>query len=256
MDKGVIYVATGPDYRALAAASARSLRAVEPGIPVDLFTDDPGAAEPGLFDAVHAIDDPHPRSKLDSLGRTRFERTLFLDADTLVLAPLGDLFDVLDRFELALAHDVRRATGLIRESAGEPTPYAFPQLNSGVLLYRKSPAMRAFFAEWARRFAASGGLRDQPVLKALLWESDLRFWVLPPEFNLRRVTLLDAWEPGDALPTILHSHRLMDHMRGGTAQITDPVALVEAERAALEAEWAAAGGRDPDPFRRFLGKRR
>ncbi|MCB1350998.1 MAG: hypothetical protein KDK11_21020, partial [Maritimibacter sp.] len=101
-----------------------------------------------------------------------------------------------------------------------------------------------------------GGLRDQPVLKALLWESDLRFWVLPPEFNLRRVTLLDAWEPGDALPTILHSHRLMDHMRGGTAQITDPVALVEAERAALEAEWAAAGGRDPDPFRRFLGKRR
>ena len=48
----------------------------------------------------------------------------------------------------------------------------------------------------------------------------------------------------------------MDHMRGGTAQITDPVALVEAERAALEAEWAAAGGRDPDPFRRFLGKRR
>ncbi len=252
MDKGVIYVASGAGYRALAEASARSLRAVEPALPVDLFTDDPGAVETGLFDAVRGIDNPHPRSKLDCMGQTRFERTLFLDADTLLLAPLGDLFDVLDRFELALAHDVRRATALIRESAGGPTPYAFPQLNSGVVLYRRSPRMRDFLAEWARRFAESGAARDQPVLKAMLWETDLRFWVLPPEFNLRRVTMLDAWEPGDALPTILHSHRLMDHMRGRGPRIADAVALVEAERDAFEAEWEAAGGRDPDPVRRFF----
>jgi len=252
MDKGVIYVATGPDYRELAQASARSLRAVEPGLPIDLFTDDPGAAVADLFDAVHGIANPHRRSKLDCLGQTRFERTLFLDADTLVLAPFGDLFDLLDRFDLALAHDVRRATALIRESADGPTPYAFPQLNGGVILYRRTPRMLDFLAEWARRFAESGGTRDQPVLKTMLWESDLRFWVLPPEFNLRRVTMLDAWEPGDALPTILHSHRLMDHMRGAGARIVDPVALVEAERAALAAEWEAAGGRDPDPVRRFF----
>ncbi|MCB1339382.1 MAG: hypothetical protein KDK10_18655, partial [Maritimibacter sp.] len=245
------YGATGPDYRDLAQASARCLRAAEPELPVDLFTDDPAAAEPGLFDAVHRIDDPHPRSKLDCMGRTRFDRTLYLDADTRVLAPLGDLFDILDRFELALAHDVRRATDLIRETAGPPTPYAFPQLNSGVVLYRRTARMLDFLAEWARRFAESGGGRDQPILKAMLWESELRFWVLPPEFNLRRVTLLDAWEPGDARPTILHSHRLMDHMRGAGARIDDPVALVEAERAALKAEWKAVGGRDPDPFKRF-----
>ncbi|HCQ64623.1 MAG TPA: hypothetical protein DIU07_05340 [Rhodobacteraceae bacterium] len=251
MKNGVIYVATGPDYRALAEASARSLRAVEPDLPIDLFTESPEAAEAGLFDAVHRIVDPHPRSKLDCMARTRFDRTLFLDADTLVLTPLGDLFEVLDRFELALAHDVRRATALIRESAGGPTPYAFPQLNSGVVLYRRSPRMLAFLAEWARRFTVAGGSRDQPVLKAMLWESDLRFWVLPPEFNLRRMPMLDAWEPGDVLPTILHSHRLMDHLRGDGARITDPVALVEAERQALKAEWEAVGGRDPDPFRRF-----
>jgi hypothetical protein len=44
----------------------------------------------------------------------------------------------------------------------------------------------------------------------------------------------------------------MDHMRGAGARITDPAALVEAERAALDAEWAAAGGRDADPVGRFL----
>jgi Nucleotide-diphospho-sugar transferase len=252
MDEGVIYVATGPDYRALAQSSARSLRAVEPGLAVDLFTDDVGAVAPGLFDMVHQIADPHPRSKLDCMARSRFARTLFLDADTLVLAPLGDLFGVLERFELALAHDVRRASALIRAGHAVQTPYAFPQFNSGVVLYRRSPAMLTFLADWARRFAESGGTRDQPVLRDMLWQTDIRFYVLPPEFNLRRVTLLDAWEPEDVVPTILHSHRLMDHMRGQGARITDVVALVEAERAALGAEWAAVGGRDPDPVARFL----
>jgi hypothetical protein len=251
MEKGVIYVATGPDYRALAEASARSLRAVEPGLAVDLFTDDVAAAAPGLFDRVHEIAQPHARSKLDCMAETRFERTLFLDADTLVLNPLGDLFDILERFELALAHDVRRASALIREGVAEATPYAFPQFNSGVVLYRRSAAMRAFLADWARRFAEAGATRDQPVLKDLLWRSEIRFYVLPPEFNLRRVTMLDAWEPEDAVPVILHSHRLMDHMRGQGPRITDVGALVEAERRALDAEWQAVGGRDADPVRRF-----
>lgn len=252
METGVIYVATGDDYRALAEASARSLRTVEPDLAVDLFTDDPASVRPGVFDAVHRIEAPHPRSKLDCMAATRFERTLFLDADTRVLAPLGDLWGVLDRFELAVAHDVRRASALIRTGHEVATPYAFPQLNSGVMLYRRSVPMLAFLAEWARRFAESGGARDQPVLRDLLWQSDLRFYVLPPEFNLRRVTMLDAWEPEDARPTILHSHRLMDHMRGAGAQIEDVAVLVEAERQALAAEWQAVGGRDPDPVARFF----
>lgn len=249
-DKGVIYVATGADYVDLARASATSLRAVEPDMPIDLFTDDPAAAGLGMFDQVHAVARDHARAKLECMAQTRFQRTLFLDADTLVLAPLGDLFDLLARFECALAHDVRRASALIREGRDHATPYAFPQLNSGVMLYRRSDVMLAFLAEWARRYHASGVARDQIILKDLLWESDLRFYVLPPEFNLRRVTMLDAWEPLDARPTIAHSHRFMDHMRVGGARIGDMAALVAAERAALRDEWAAVDAGD-DPVARF-----
>lgn len=247
---GVIYVASGPEYRDLAVASARSLRAVEPGLAVDLFTDAPEAVPGGLFDMVHRIERPEPRSKLACMAETRFERTLFLDADTRVMAPLGDLFDVLKRFDCAMAHDVRRASDLVQEGLAVRTPYAFPQLNSGVLLYRRSVAMLAFLREWQRRFKAAGLSRDQIVLKDLLWESDIRFYVLPPEFNLRRVTMLDAWEPLDARPTILHSHRLMDHMRGAGARIDDPADLVAAERVAHGTEWAEVDVGE-DPFARF-----
>lgn len=238
VSQGVLYVASGAGYVDLAVQSARSLRAHEPKIAVDLVTDLPDLVPEGLFDQVRVRQAMHPREKLRELPQTRFERTLFLDSDTLVIAPLGDLFDLLGRFDCALAHDVRRDWALIREGRDHITPYAFPQHNSGVFLYRRSPAMLAFLDEWARRFFADAAItRDQVILKDLLWESDLRFYTLPPEFNLRRVTMLDAWEPLDAIPTILHSHRFQDHLRG-EGRIATLEALLEAERAALAEEWA------------------
>jgi hypothetical protein len=235
---GVLYVASGADYVDLAIQSARSLREHEPEIAIDLVTDLPENLPAGLFDRVTARYDMHEREKLRAMPVSRFERTLYVDSDTLFVAPLGDLFDILDRFDCALCHDVRRDWSLIRQGRDHATPYAFPQHNSGVFLYRRSPVMLAFLREWAERFFADDAvLRDQIILKDMLWESDLRYYVLPPEFNLRRVTVLDAWEPLDAVPTIVHSHRFQDHMRGRGARIATLEALLEAERAALKAEW-------------------
>ncbi|MEM7596389.1 MAG: putative nucleotide-diphospho-sugar transferase [Pseudomonadota bacterium] len=242
---GVIFVATGAGYLDLAQQAARSLRDTNPDLPIDVFTDlmdQPGNA---VFDQVHAVPSTHPRVKLECFAKARFERVLFLDCDVLVLAPLGDLFDLTDRFALSLAHDVRRRSELIQTGHSSVTPYAFPQMNSGVMVYRNDDAMAAFFAEWKRRYDAAGEARDQITLRDLLWESDLRFYVLPPEFNLRRVTELDAWEPLDAIPTIVHSHRLLQHLRGAGERVTDLERLRQLERDALDEEWAKDNGRAP-----------
>lgn len=245
MQNGVIYVAEGPDYLDLALASVASLRALNPGVVVDLFTDQAQVPE-GLFDAIHPIPADAARAKVACMALSRFDRTLFLDCDTLALGPMGDLFDLMDRFDLAATHDMRRASDLIREGFAEATPYAFPQLNTGVLLYRRSAAMAAFLAEWDAAYRAAGVGRDQVTFKDLLWRSDIRFYVLPTEFNLRRTTLLDAWEPLDALPVFLHSHRLVEHLRrDGAARITSVDQVVALERAARAAEWADLGLPDP-----------
>lgn len=240
MHCGVIHVARGAGYRDLALASARSLREQGDGLENDIFTDMPVPAGAD-FALVHPIPQTATRDKIACMAASRFERTLFLDCDTLVVQPLGDLFDLLDRFDLAVAHDVRRLSPLIRAGHAVQTPYAFPQFNTGVVLYRRSPAMAEFLAEWGRRHAAAGLNRDQPTFRDLLWQSDLRFHVLPPEFNLRRVTLMDAWEPLDARPTIIHSHRLLQHLRGEPERVTDVARLMELERAALAEEWQALG---------------
>ena len=245
MRDGVIFVATGGDYVALANQAASSLRRTNPGLAVDLFTDRPGAAAPGLFDALHPVPGSHPRVKIDCLPLARFERVLFLDCDVLVLDALGGLFGLADRFPLSLAHDVRRRSGLVREGHLHETPLAFPQFNSGVMLYRNDAVMRDFFAEWRRRHDAAGVMRDQVTLKDLLWEGRVPFYVLPPEFNLRRVTMLDAWEPLDVIPTIVHSHRLLQHLRGQGARVCDLEALRALERTALAEEWARDGGDAP-----------
>lgn len=249
---GVIYVAQGAGYLELAIASALSLQAVSPELAIDLYTDQPVPGG-GPFARVHPIPDVPTRAKVACMPQSRFERTLYLDCDTLVVQPLGDLFGLLERFEMALAHDVRRASDLIREGHEVVTPYAFPQLNTGVLLYRRSPGTAAFFADWARRYRRAGRARDQVSFKDLIWTSDIRFYVLPPEFNLRRVTLMDAWEPMDVRPTIIHSHRLLQHLAGqGQRRVHTLADLMQVERDALAAEWRAlelpvrsAAGDDP-----------
>lgn len=246
-NKGIIYVATGADYVDLARRSAASLRASNPGLQIDLFTDDTIAADLAMFDQVHPVPHNHSRAKLEAMPQARFDKCLFLDCDTLVLGDLGDVWGLLDRFDLAMAHDVRRASDLVQEGLDVTTPYAFPQLNSGVLLYRNTSQTRAFFADWAQKFHDSGVGRDQIILKDMLWETDLKFYVLPPEFNLRRVTELDAWEPLDARVKIIHSHRLLQHMRHpGAEQVLDLETLLHLERKALAREWEDEGHPHPD----------
>lgn len=240
---GVLYVARGGDYLELAIQSVTTLRKHNPDIRVDLFTDQPDAS--GLFDRVQSIP-KGPSPKLAALTESRFARTLYLDCDTLIVAPFDDLFHLLSRFDLAVAHDVRRASSLIREGWRHRTPYAFPQMNAGVLLYSDRPAMHNFLARWQEDYVIAGHERDQITFRDLLWASDLSFYVLPPEFNLRRTTMLDAWEPLDARPTVIHSHRLLQHLRRELPRIKTAEDVIFAERKALSSEWSALEAHDQE----------
>lgn len=242
---GVMFVAIGADYLDVAEDAAGSVRASNPALPVDLFTDQP-IRPSGLFDRVVPVSGSAKPVKIASLGLSRFERTLFLDCDTRVVRDLTDTFRILDRFDLAIAHDVRRASDLVREGWRVDAPYAFPQHNSGVMLFRRSAEMAAFLADWSSAFEEAGAARDQVTLRDLLWSSDLRYYVLPPEFNLRRMTMLDAWEPLDAVPTIFHSHIFLRHLRHpGMEKVTRIEDVIEIERENHRLEWLAAAVGDP-----------
>jgi hypothetical protein len=206
---GILYVATGPPCLEEATRSAASVRAYMPDVPTAIFTDEPQAVSPAHFNLILPLANATRTSydKIGGLARTPFERTLFLDSDTLLLAPVYELPPLLDSFELAYCHAPTRFGPYDYPGCNE----AFPQGNSGVILYRNTERLKALFTVWDKLYqeesahrhrAGIVGMVDQPSFRQALFSSDLRFTILTPEYNLRTPTPYFAG--GRAMVKILH----------------------------------------------------
>lgn len=221
---GFVFAATGEGFTRLAAEAARSLRATNPGIPIDLFTD--GEVTDPVFDQVHQLGRSWFRPKFEALRRSRFQRTICLDADVIVVADMRDVFEVLARFDFVAAHEQRRNTKSAMRQLTRPMPAAFPQINGGMIGIRKSPATQEFIGLVERTMVEGQHGRDQYVLRELLFDSDLRLWVLPPEYNLMAVRQVEVQGSKFTAPRLLHLPRLHDHVKGGTKRLESPAAVI------------------------------
>lgn len=215
---GIIYIAFGKRYVDEAIFSAKSVK-VFTSLPVCLFTDIETKAS--CFDQEIIISPEHKRAKVDFLSQSPFERTLYLDSDTEIRSDMTDVFDILDRFDIAAAHDHARklARWASKIPAYAAVPYAFPEYNGGVILYRRNEAVSAFFENWRACFyenRENTNGQDQASFRISLWNSDLKIHTLPAEFNVRNERLRlqlfrKAAEPGNERllqPRIFHWHKL------------------------------------------------
>lgn len=214
IEKGVLYIATGKKYVQAAIRSALTVRKHCPDLPIHFFTDAPNYSAFGFefatspFSSVAVMENAHRRSKVDYMAHSPFDHTLYLDTDTAMNADISDMFRILERFDIALAHAQHRNTTVSLAPWRIELPQAFPQFNSGVVLYRKTPAVLAFFADWSRYFKEFGQTRDQHTLRELLWLSDLRIATLPPEYNVRYLKYHFLWSKSEAQTKIFHLKQL------------------------------------------------
>jgi hypothetical protein len=208
--QGVMYIASGKKYVQAAVRAAQTVQMHSPGLGIHLYTDGQNyddfkfSDSPFPFTTVGRIDDGHRRSKVDYMSSTPFDRTLYLDTDTSLNADISDMFRVLERFDIALCHALRRNTRNVLDPWRVEIPEAFPQFNSGVILYRKTPAVLQLLEDWGRFYKESGHRHDQPVLRELLWLSDLRIATLPPEYNVRFLKYHFLWTKNEAQTKIFH----------------------------------------------------
>jgi hypothetical protein len=201
MKQGVVYIAIGRECIGEALESAASLKHAMPACPITLFCDQVMDYAP--IDSVVPIEGSSwgPAVRIDMIGSSPYERTLFLDSDTYISGDLSELFSLMDHFDLAAAHAPVRASYQL-----DAVPDSFPEYNGGVILFRQSPSVRALFSKWAdyyrrdldrlrrseirwrrppERMFYHGDLPDQPTLREALYSSDLRIATLPPEYNCR-----------------------------------------------------------------------
>ena len=212
-DRGVIYVAAGKRYLDESTFSVASLRKTNPRLPVCLLTDTP-PEDPSMWDKIIYTKATLPGSGMKlHMDQAPWERCLFIDSDTMVVGSLDPLFDLLERFEFA---GMQHSGGSHYTIPGLPN--SFPEFNSGVIAWRRSERVSAFFARWRELYTQmiepSGRTWDQKSLRVALYESDLRIISIPHGYNL--MTYFPSVVDGTA--AILHGrttdnlHRLSRRM--------------------------------------------
>ncbi len=239
-DAGFIFATTGAEYTDLARRAARTLRLVMPDAQVDLFTDQ--AVTDDVFDQIHDISHRGLRPKMEALLRSRFEKTVYLDADIVVLEDICDIFELMEFNPIIATPGVSRKA-MWMNSYIKDIPNGFPIINSGVLGIRKNEFTTALMQEWDQEFSRSGSKVDQPVLRGLLYQKRFIPLMLQQEYNLIKLNALHVWRARNGALRCLHVrdlHNRKDH------NPHEPISLREIVGEALLAKMRRAREFDTD----------
>jgi len=220
-NRGVLYLALGESYTRLTADSARTLRLHGYDGPVRVVTDAPshelvdlecetlvvGSLPGGFASRFHKT----------QLNRWSFERTLFLDADTIVISSIDEVWELLAGHDIAMAPDMHPSVGdVIAKSVNDPARRA-PEYqlmrdlglaerryyNSGVMLWDQNGRMSRMFTRWHQEWNRFGG-EDQLALVRALAATGAKVATLDSAWNRRPKAFTSVDEARSAGVRILH----------------------------------------------------
>ncbi len=200
--RGVVYVAWGRDHVDVARRSAASVKRSNPDLGTTIWCKD--GDDTSGFDQAFFIPEGLKRPKVNVLGDSPYDETLFLDNDTIIRDDLSTMFDLLQKYEMCGAQVILWHRPRHQKKIDLNLPETFPEINTGVLLYRKTEGVLALFKDWADTFAKSGMGIDQPSFREVLWRSDIAFYVLPTQFNKRVFEASELIWSDQPRPRILH----------------------------------------------------
>ncbi len=192
MTQGALYIVTHKkEYIDLLLKSAASLKRVMPELPITVISQFPIQSD--LFERVIPLEasDDGFYDKIKWMQASPYERTLFLDVDTYIVAPVPELFTLLDHFDIAATHEEYLNTDWFNDYPLPAVPASFPEFNTGVLVFKQSDAIQSFFAECTALYAAFHQAKpnlqigDQPFFREALYESALRVATLTREYNCK-----------------------------------------------------------------------
>ncbi|XKE44003.1 hypothetical protein LG302_11475 [Halomonas organivorans] len=191
---GVIYLALGRPYLAMALLSAKSLRETNPEIPYTIVTN-VMETPPEVTFFIEGVDrwiyvsecSSNNRSlKTRILDFSEYDNTVFLDCDTIVLGRLDKAQQILDYFDIALRLNrypqKRSGKGDVSVLPGAQIS-DLPHWNSGVMLMNRSDRTRRFFETWNNKFHELQCPYDQVSLVPTIFESDARVLSLDERWN-------------------------------------------------------------------------
>jgi hypothetical protein len=165
----------------------------------------------GLFSHIEVLDAPQfaQRPRFEAALHADVDEAIYIDGDTLFLAPVYELFDVLDAFDIGFAAAPQYLSPIgVKMGIHAMLPSvstAIPEWNGGLFVARADEKFHAFITDWMSLFdkcVEAGFTLDQAALRAALVRSGLRIATLPNNYNFR--ALLPQSVAGEV--KILHAH--------------------------------------------------
>ena len=215
MQEGVLYIGFGENFLKEMLLSAESVKKHNKGMHITAFVDKEIDSE--FIDDYEIIEVSHLRPKVDYITQTPYERTIFLDTDTIIDYNIEEMFEILGHYDFAICHDLARKRVNVSRLIPEYSkiPYAFSEVNPGVMVFRKTEKVLNFFNLWRKYFYRYFHVwpYEQPTFRVALWESRLDFYILPPEYNIRSKCNREKqrkfhheFGPDHLTPRIYHMH--------------------------------------------------
>lgn len=213
--RGVLYIAFGDNFLQELLFSAESVKKHNPNLHITVFSDKP--IDSDYVDQCVLINVNHLRPKVDYVHQSPYEETIFLDTDTIVDYKLTDMFGVLQKYDFAICHDLARKRENVSRLIPEyrEIPYSFSEVNPGVMVFRRCDPVQNFFKLWREYFYKYFNRLpyEQPTFRVALWKSDLNFYILPVEYNIRskgnrekQKKFHHEFGPDHLTPRIYHMH--------------------------------------------------
>ncbi len=186
--RGVLYLALGEVHREMAAASITSLRRYGYGGPVRVVTDQSGWVPAGLHcesvlvpDVGDGFASRHYKTQLESFA---FDSTVFLDADTVPIANITGIWNVLDNCDIAMVADLHpspadavtknRGRDWWRDLWGDEYKLMIrlgltghPYFNSGVMVFRRTAQIAQMFSAWHQEWRRYGRADQMALVRAV-----------------------------------------------------------------------------------------
>lgn len=201
--EGVLILSTGAKRRGLVLNAASSIRRTMPSLGVRIVSD---AVVPNFDTTIVAAGSEGHKSralKTTLITESPWECGVMIDDDVLALRPFPKPSDVLGDADLAMRLDAFSTIGAILQrgvsanqrgwlsaeeaeftKANYPDCESKPHYNSGVVFYRKTPAVMEFLAVWRAEWERFRGV-DQIALFRALEITGLRVKRLAPDLHHR-----------------------------------------------------------------------
>ncbi|TDR57283.1 glycosyl transferase family 8 [Halomonas ventosae] len=191
---GVVYLALGRPYLAMALLSAESLVRHNPDMPFTIVTNiahqppDVKCFRNGFDSWIYVDADVESNRHLKTriLAYSEYEKVIFLDCDTIVMGNLSLARKILEYFDVCLRLNrypqKRNGKGDVKV-LGDLRVSDLPHWNSGVMLVRNNATGRKFFEKWNEKYVQICNKYDQVALVPAIFESDARILSLEDRWN-------------------------------------------------------------------------